>query len=120
MITEAPAILCPVDTTLKLIGGKYKALILWHLIDGSLRFGELRRRVSQATAKMLTQQLRELEQDGLITRTVYPVVPPHVEYALSPVGHSIQPILHAIYTWGTGYLNDLGLEASCNMSAPQD
>lgn len=120
MQIEAPAVHCPVDTTLKLIGGKYKALILWHLIDGSLRFGELRRRVSQATAKMLTQQLRELEQDGLITRTVYPVVPPHVEYALSPVGHSIQPILYAIYTWGTGYLHDLGLEASCNMSAPQD
>lgn len=109
---------CPVDTTLKLIGGKYKALILWHLVEGRLRFGELRRRIPQATAKMLTQQLRELERDGLLLRTVYPVVPPHVEYELSALGGSIRPILHSIYNWGAGYLAGRGLAASCSMRAP--
>lgn len=74
---------CPVEATVDLIGGKYKALILWHLIDTTLRFNELSKRMPQATAKMLTQQLRELEADKLIIRTVYPVVPPKVEYSLS-------------------------------------
>ncbi len=67
---------CPVEATLDLIGGKYKALILWHLIDNILRFNEISKLIPQATPKMLTQQLRELEADQLITRTVYPVVPP--------------------------------------------
>ncbi len=66
---------CPVDATLRLIGGKYKSLILWHLIDGTLRHGELRKLIPQATPKMLTQQLRELESDNLLKRRVYPVVP---------------------------------------------
>ena len=74
---------CPVEATLDLIGGKYKALILWHLINSTLRFNEIGKLIPQATPKMLTQQLRELEADGLIIRTVYPVVPPKVEYALS-------------------------------------
>ena len=73
---------CPVEATLDLIGGKYKALILWHLINSTLRFNEIGKLIPQATPKMLTQQLRELEADGLIIRTVYPVVPPKVEYAL--------------------------------------
>lgn len=71
---------CPVDTTLKLTGGKYKSLILWHLLSNTLRFGELKRLIPQATPKMLTQQLRELEDDNLLIRTIYPVVPPKVEY----------------------------------------
>ena len=106
---------CPVDTTLDMIGGKYKALILWHLMDHTLRFGELRRLIPQATPKMLTQQLRELEEDNLIIRTVYPVVPPKVEYALSELGNSIRPILEAMYNWGTDYLNQNGLTVSCSM-----
>jgi DNA-binding HxlR family transcriptional regulator len=101
-----------------MIGGKYKALILWHLIDNTLRFGELRKLIPQATPKMLTQQLRELEEDHLINRTVYPVVPPKVEYSLSELGTSIRPILEAIYTWGTDYLTQNGLEASCSMKFP--
>lgn len=109
---------CPVDTTLDMIGGKYKALILWHLMDHTLRFGELRRLIPQATPKMLTQQLRELEEDNLIIRTVYPVVPPKVEYALSELGNSIRPILEAMYNWGTGYLNQNGLTVSCSMKLP--
>lgn len=82
---------CPVEATLQLIGGKYKTLILWHLIDKTLRFNQLQKLLPQATAKMLTQQLRELETDGLIIRTVYPVVPPKVEYRLSDFGATIIP-----------------------------
>jgi DNA-binding HxlR family transcriptional regulator len=104
-----------VDTTLSLIGGKYKSLILWHLIGGTLRFGELRRLIFQATPKMLTQQLRELEDDLLIVRTVYPVVPPKVEYSLTELGRSIRPILEAMYQWGEGYLRGNGIEARCSM-----
>ncbi|GLC81574.1 winged helix-turn-helix transcriptional regulator [Lacrimispora brassicae] len=109
---------CPVDTTLDMIGGKYKALILWHLINNTLRFGELRKLIPQATPKMLTQQLRELEADHLIIRTVYPVVPPKVEYALSDLGTSIRPILEAMYNWGADYLSQNGLTVSCSMKFP--
>jgi DNA-binding HxlR family transcriptional regulator len=109
---------CPVDVTLDMIGGKYKSLILWHLIDVTLRFGELRRLIAQATPKMLTQQLRELEEDGLLIRTVYPVVPPKVEYALSDLGLSIKPILIAMYNWGADYMSQSGLKISCSMIAP--
>ncbi|WP_426152023.1 winged helix-turn-helix transcriptional regulator [Lacrimispora sp. 38-1] len=109
---------CPVDATLDMIGGKYKALILWHLIDHTLRFGELRKLIPQATPKMLTQQLRELEEDNLIIRTVYPVVPPKVEYALSDLGISIRPILEAMYKWGADYLNQNGLIVNCSMKCP--
>ncbi len=109
---------CPVDATLDMIGGKYKALILWHLIDHTLRFGELRKLIPQATPKMLTQQLRELEDNNLIVRTVYPVVPPKVEYTLSDLGKSIRPILEAMYKWGADYLNQNGLIVNCSMKCP--
>jgi DNA-binding HxlR family transcriptional regulator len=108
---------CPVGATLDLIGGKYKSLILWHLIDATLRFGELRRLIPQATPKMLTQQLRELEEDNLVVRTVYPIVPPKVEYTLSDTGRSIRPILSAMYDWGADYLKSNGLEVNCSMKA---
>lgn len=98
---------CPVEATLELIGGKYKALILFHLIDNTLRFNELQKLIPQATPKMLTQQLRELEKDSLISRTVYPVVPPKVEYQLTDFGKSIIPIINAMCDWGTDYLNRL-------------
>jgi DNA-binding HxlR family transcriptional regulator len=107
---------CPVDATLHLIGGKYKSLILWHLISGTLRHGELQRLIPQATPKMLTQQLRELERDNLISRTVYPVVPPKVEYALTDFGLSLKPILLAMYDWGAAYLRDNGREINCSMT----
>lgn len=96
---------CPVEATLDLIGGKYKALILFHLIDSTLRFNELQKRIPTATPKMLTQQLRELEKDDLISRTVYPVVPPKVEYQLTPFGESIIPVLNTMCSWGSDYLN---------------
>ena len=106
---------CPVVSTLDMIGGKYKALILWHLVDKTLRFGELRRLIPQATQKMLTQQLRELEEDNLVIRTVYPVVPPKVEYQLSDLGKSIKPILDAMRDWGTDYMRSNGIDANCFM-----
>ncbi|MDR1801826.1 MAG: helix-turn-helix transcriptional regulator [Lachnospiraceae bacterium] len=106
---------CPVDATLKLIGGKYKSLILWHLTGGTLRYGELCRLIPQATAKMMTQQLRELEADNLLSRKVYPVVPPKVEYSLTEFGASLKPILNAMYEWGEDYLKENGLTPNCSM-----
>lgn len=103
---------CPVEATLSLIGGKYKAIILWHLIDKTLRFGELKKLVTVATPKMLTQQLRELEEDGLINRQVYPVVPPKVEYSLTEFGESIMPVLDAMCKWGEKYLIEKQLESN--------
>ena len=108
---------CPVSHTLHLIGGKYKALLLWHLTGHILRFNELHRLVPEATPKMLTQQLRELEEDGLILRTVYPVVPPKVEYALTPLGESLFPILEAMYRWGSERMQEEGKTPNCSMNA---
>ncbi len=106
---------CPVEATLELIGGKYKALILWHLSEKTLRFSELRRRIPNATAKMLTQQLRELEERELVHREVYPVIPPKVEYSLTDLGRSLLPILVAMRDWGAGYLRSREIECSCFM-----
>ena len=106
---------CPVEATINLIGGKYKSLILWKLMGGTLRFSQLRKEVPCATPKMLTQQLRELESSGLIHREVYPEVPPKVEYSLTEFGRSIRPVLEAMYSWGGGYLADQGLEVNCTM-----
>ena len=107
---------CPVAATLDLIGGKYKALILWHLSEGTLRFSELRKANGSATPKMLTQQLRELETQALIQRTVYPVVPPKVEYTLTDLGRSLMPILVAMRDWGAGYMRaSKSLEPCCFM-----
>jgi DNA-binding HxlR family transcriptional regulator len=91
---------CPIEFTLKVIGGKWKTRILWFLHDKVKRFGELRKLIPDITQKMLTQQLRELEKDGLINRKAYPVVPPKVEYSMSLKGKSLQPILNSICKWG--------------------
>lgn len=104
---------CPVDATIDLIGGKYKAVILWHLIEDKKRFGELKRLIPKATEKMLTQQLRDLERDGLINRTVYPVVPPKVEYSLSDFGRTIIPVLSAMCSWGEDYLESNNMSSTC-------
>ena len=111
----APETHCPVEATLALIGGKYKGLILWKLMGGTLRFSELRRAVPCATPKMLTQQLRELEESGLVHREMFPVIPPKVEYSLTEFGRSIRPVLEAMYAWGSGYLHKRGLEVNCSM-----
>ena len=106
---------CPVESTLELIGGKYKALILWHLSDSTLRFSELKKAVSGATPKMLTQQLRELETQKLVHREVFPVIPPKVEYSLTDLGRSLLPILVAMRDWGASYLKTKNLEPNCFM-----
>ncbi len=107
--------ICPVAVTLDLIGGKYKALILWYLADGRRRFSELRKMISSATPKMLTQQLRELEAQELIHREVFPVVPPKVEYSLTDTGRSLMPILTAMRDWGADYLHSKNMEPTCFM-----
>lgn len=106
---------CPVEATLEMIGGKYKALILWHLSDGKMRFSELKKAIPNATPKMLTQQLRELELHKLIHREVYPVIPPKVEYSLTPNGESLIPVLEAMRDWGAAYLRAKNLESNCFM-----
>ena len=106
---------CPVEATLDLIGGKYKALILWHLSEGKLRFSELRKVIHSATPKMLTQQLRELESHALIHREVFAVVPPKVEYSLTDLGRSLLPILVAMRDWGADYMRTKNLETCCFM-----
>lgn len=106
---------CPVAATLDLIGGKYKALILWYLSDGRRRFSELRKMIASATPKMLTQQLRELEAQHLIHREVFPVVPPKVEYSLTETGRSLMPILTAMRDWGAEYLRGKDMEPNCLM-----
>jgi DNA-binding HxlR family transcriptional regulator len=103
---------CPVETVTQLVGGKWKTLILHHLMDHDvLRFGELKRRIPGITQKMLTNQLRELEADGLIVRKVYPEVPPKVEYSLTDLGKSLAPIIQDMKVWGEKYLDSKGLES---------
>ena len=106
---------CPVEATLELIGGKYKALILWHLSENTLRFSQLQKLLPVATPKMLTQQLRELETHQLIHRQVYPVVPPKVEYSLTPLGKSLMPVLIAMRDWGADYMRSNEQEPCCFM-----
>jgi len=96
---------CPVEATISQIGGKYKAIILYHLIeDKVLRFHELQKYLPQATPKMLTQQLRELEAGGYIHREVYPVVPPRTEYSLTERGKTLAPVITVICDWGRTYM----------------
>ena len=108
---------CPVAATLELIGGKYKALILWHLAEKKLRFSELKKEIQGATPKMLTQQLRELEASNLIHREVFAVVPPKVEYSLTELGRSLMPILVSMRDWGSSYLRKKSIEPNCCMMA---
>ncbi|AZN41679.1 winged helix-turn-helix transcriptional regulator [Paenibacillus albus] len=101
---EIDQINCEKELTLALIGGKWKLIILWHLgIEGTKRFNELQKLIPTITQKILTNQLRELEEDKLVDRTVYPVVPPKVEYKLTAYGESLVPILKLMYEWGMNY-----------------
>ena len=106
---------CPVEATIQLIGGKYKAIILWHLMHQTLRYSELHKRMPKATDKMLAQQLRELEANGLVHREVYPVIPPKVEYSLTETGRSLMPVLVAMRDWGADYLRRKNTEPCCFM-----
>ena len=94
---------CPVETTLKLIGDKWKILIIRDLLNGTMRFGELKKICSGISQKVLTTNLRAMEDDGLVQRKVYAEVPPRVEYTLTDVGYSLAPVLNAMASWGTDY-----------------
>lgn len=104
---------CPLEATLAMIGGKYKILIVYFLINQTLRYSELQKLLPQASPKMLAQQLKELERDGLVHRELYPVVPPKTEYSLTERGKSLAPIILAIYQWGEQLFVDAGLANPC-------
>jgi DNA-binding HxlR family transcriptional regulator len=104
---KVPVYNCPVEATLDVIGGKWKALILFWLRDQVCRFGELRRHIPEVSERMLTQQLRELEDHGVVHREVYPVVPPKVEYSLTPYGRTLRPITDLMCAWGEKHLERL-------------
>ena len=105
-LKELPA--CPVETTLTLMSDKWKVLILRDLMPGTKRFGELRKSIGTVTQKVLTSQLRQMEESGLVIRTVYPEVPPRVEYTLTDLGRSLDPVLDAMRNWGEDYKAALG------------
>ncbi len=94
---------CPVKLTLDIISGKYKILVLYRLLNGKKRFNELKRLLTPVTHRTLTLQLRDLERDGIIKRTIYPEIPPRVEYELTSLGFSMKPIIQALYDWGMNY-----------------
>ncbi len=102
---------CPAETAISLLGSKWKLLILRELFKGTRRFGELSRTVPGISQKMLTQQLRQMESDGLVGRKIYPEVPPRVEYSLTGIGMSLQPVLDAMHKWGTKYMMQNGKAA---------
>lgn len=101
MNKELPA--CPVETTLLLLSDKWKVLILRDLIDGTKRFGELKKSIGNVSQKVLTANLRSMEEDGLVSRKVYPEVPPRVEYTLTETGYSLKPVLDSMLSWGENY-----------------
>lgn len=103
MTKELPA--CPVEMTLHLIGNRWKVLILRDLLEGTKRFGELKKSVGSITQKVLTQNLRDMEESGLVIRKVYAEVPPRVDYTLTELGYSLKPVLDSMIEWGTSYKN---------------
>jgi DNA-binding HxlR family transcriptional regulator len=109
--------ICPVEATLDVIGGKWKAVILHHLLERTVRFGEFKRLLPKVTPQMLTAQLRELEADGVVHREVYRQVPPKVEYSLTPFGKSLQPIIYQMCLWGIEYEKMLNLPSKSKKAA---
>lgn len=105
---------CPVEATLFLIGGKYKPLILWYLIEKPLHYMELQRMIPKATPKMLSQQLHDLEEYGMLHREVIPDKPPRTLYSLTAFGQSIIPVLDAMCDWGAGFLKELDIQPPCS------
>lgn len=106
---------CPLEATMGIIGGKYKGIILGYLIGRTLRYNELQKLIPQATPKMLIQQLKELEAHGIITRKLYPVVPPKTEYSLSQRGKTLTPIITALNLWGVQYLKEENIPCKYNL-----
>ena len=107
MLTKEEMPACPVATTVRLIGSKWKLLIIRNLLQRPWRFNELRKNLEGISQKVLTDSLRSMEADGIVTRTVYPEVPPRVEYALSELGESMRPVMDAMEKWGINYKNQL-------------
>lgn len=103
---------CPVEATLDMIGGKWKGVILFRLMEGTKRFGELRKLLPKVTQRTLTQQLRELEGDGLVTRKIYAEVPPKVEYSLTELGRSLKPVLVTLKDWGAKNVVERGVKSA--------
>src|SRR6266498_5208499 len=104
---------CPAEIAISLLGSKWKLLILRELFKGMRRFGELSRNVPGISQKMLTQQLRQMERDGLVSRKIYPEVPPRVEYSLTGIGSSLKPVLDAMHKWGAKYMMQTGEKEEC-------
>lgn len=102
---------CPVSFAMSLIGGKWKTIVLHHLMDEPKRFGVLRREIPNITQRMLTLTLRELESDGLVNRKVFEVVPPHVEYSLTAMGQQLQPVMASLAVWGANYYQENRISA---------
>ena len=106
---------CAVEASIAILGGKYKAIIVWWLTEsGIMRYSDIKRKIPQATAKMLSQQLRELEADEIISRKVYPVIPPKTEYTLTALGKSATAIVRAMDKWGRGYYAHHGVTPPCD------
>ena len=102
---------CPVEAALEVIGGKWKGIILYHLLSETMRFNQLRRLMPEITQRMLTRQLRELEANDLISRKVYPEVPPKVEYSITEYGKTLAPVIHALQVWGSQHLERTSAQA---------
>ena len=100
---------CPVEAAMNVIGGKYKALIIYELISGTKRYNEIQKALPQATPRMLSNQLKELEDDGVIKRVLYPIVPPKTEYSLTEMGITLVPIMEALCKWGEHYFKLAGI-----------
>lgn len=110
---------CEVAMTLEVVGGRWKAVLLFHLMGGTQRFGELRKKLPDATQRMVTLQLRELERDGIVSRVVYPQVPPKVEYSLTEFGQSLVPVLMAMRDWGRSQGATLAAKRAASEAEPQ-
>jgi DNA-binding HxlR family transcriptional regulator len=104
----APIVVCPVEKTLDIIGGKWKPLIIYHLLQSPKRFSELQRAMPMVTRRMLTEHLRDLEADGMVHREVFKQVPPKVVYSLTPLGLTLKPLLDQILAWGVFYAQETG------------
>lgn len=105
---------CPVEAAMDVIGGKYKAQIVYELIKGTKRYNEIQKALPQATPRMLSKQLKELEADGVIIRKLYPVVPPKTEYSLSDLGQTLVPIVESLCKWGENYFKLAGVPIPCD------
>lgn len=107
MATSRKAVGCPVETTLRVIAGRWKVLVLHYLLQGTRRFNELNRNLAGISPRTLAKQLRELEHDGILRRKVFPEIPPKVEYSLTPLGRSLEPVLSSMHAWGEDYSHRL-------------